>query len=116
MFHTDITRKKIRSHLCTDSDRKDIFGWFIRSMISCGHSARISSFLEENGIKKEEIESASVQPDGNLLLILFSSKVNFMLFIFILHNLSVCRILLTAFTRSNDGRRFFGYWREEKAS
>jgi len=55
--------QKIRSHLCTDSDRKDIFGWFIRSMISCGHSARMSSFLEENGIKKEEIESASVQPD-----------------------------------------------------
>jgi len=54
---------KIRSHLCSDSDRKDIFDWFIRSMISCGHSARMSSFLEENGIKKEEIEAASVQPD-----------------------------------------------------
>jgi len=55
--------QKIRAHLCSDSDRKDIFEWFIRSMISCGHSARMSSFLEENGIKKEEIESASVQPD-----------------------------------------------------
>jgi len=55
--------QKIRNHLCIDSDRKDIFDWVIRSMISCGHSARMSSFLEENGIKKEEIEAASVQPD-----------------------------------------------------
>ena len=59
------TLMKIRGHLLGDSDRKDIFDWFIRSMISCGHSARMSSFLEENGIKKEEIEAASVQPDGN---------------------------------------------------
>jgi len=57
--------QKIRSHLCVDSDRKDIFDWVIRSMISCGHSARMSSFLEENGIKKDEIEAASVQPDDS---------------------------------------------------
>jgi len=55
--------QKIRGHLCVDSDRKDMFDWFIRSMISCGHSTRMTSFLEENGIKKEEIEAASVQPD-----------------------------------------------------
>lgn len=55
--------QKIRNHLCVDSDRKDIFEWVIRSMISCGHSARMSSFLEENGIRKEEIEAASVHPD-----------------------------------------------------
>jgi hypothetical protein len=54
---------KMRAHLCSESDRKDMFDWVIRSMISCGHSARMSSFLEENGIKKEEIESASVPPD-----------------------------------------------------
>lgn len=67
--NTTHTQLKIRTHLCADSDRKDIFDWFIRSMISCGHSARMSSFLEENGIKKEEIEAASVHPDGNYFFI-----------------------------------------------
>lgn len=61
-----LTNFQIRNHLCLESDRKDIFEWVIRSMISCGHSARMSSFLEENGIKKEEIEAASVQPEGIL--------------------------------------------------
>jgi hypothetical protein len=28
----------------------------------------MSSFLEENGIKKEEIEAASVQPDGKYFI------------------------------------------------
>jgi len=60
--------QKIRVYLCVDSDRKDMFDWFIRSMISCGHSSRMSSFLEENGIKKEEIEAASVSDDGNGML------------------------------------------------
>jgi hypothetical protein len=58
--------QKIRTHLVVDSDRKDMFDWVIRSMISCGHSARMSSFLEEHGIKKEEIEAASVKAEeGN---------------------------------------------------
>jgi len=57
--------QKIRAHLCVDSDRKDMFDWVIRSMISCGHSSRMSSFLEENGIKKEEIEAASVKAEEN---------------------------------------------------
>lgn len=58
--------QKIRTHLVVDSDRKDMFEWVIRSMISCGHTARMSSFLEEHGIKKEEIEAASVKAEeGN---------------------------------------------------
>jgi len=56
---------KIRSHLCMESDRKDMFDWFIRSMLSCGHSSRMSCFLEENGITKDEIEAACVQEDGS---------------------------------------------------
>jgi hypothetical protein len=60
--------QKIRVHLCVDSDRKDMFDWFIRSMLSCGHSSRMTSFLEEHGVRKEEIEAAQVKAeDGGLM-------------------------------------------------
>jgi len=57
--------QKMRALLCIDGDRKDVFDWIIRSMVSCGHSTRMSSFLEENGVKKEEIEAASVKAEEN---------------------------------------------------
>jgi len=52
--------QKVRAQCCTESN-SDVFSWMLRSILECGQTHRMTAFLEENGVRKEEIEAASVR-------------------------------------------------------
>ncbi len=50
----------MRNYLCKENEGSDVFEWSIRMMLYCGvHKSRMTTFLEEQGITKEEIETSS---------------------------------------------------------
>jgi len=50
---------KMRNFLCDENDHKEVYLWIVRSIIECGSCHRMSTFLEENGIPREEIDAAA---------------------------------------------------------
>jgi hypothetical protein len=55
---------KVR-HALGGHDSSGVFTWVLRTILESGHTRRMATFLEENGVSKEELEAASINKKDN---------------------------------------------------